>query len=71
MVVEFDEAVGLGTLETDGGDRYLFHCTQIAGGSRTIDVGAAVAFTVVAARRGTWEAAGVTPARAPESARHS
>ncbi len=60
-VVEFDEAVGLGTVEADDGRRYLFHCTQIAGGSRHIDVGAAVSFVVRPARLGTWEAGAVTP----------
>lgn len=61
-VVEFDEAVGLGTVEAADGRRYLFHCTQIAGGSRRIDVGAAVWFVVRPARHGTWEAGEVTPA---------
>lgn len=57
-VVEFDEAVGLGTVEDAGdGRRYLFHCTQIADGSRTIAVGAAVAFDVVPGHLGRFEAA--------------
>lgn len=60
-VVDFDEAVGLGTVEADGGRRYLFHCTQIADGSRRIDVGTAVSFSVRPARLGTWEAARVAP----------
>jgi cold shock CspA family protein len=46
IVVEFDEHVGLGVLES-GDVRYPFHCTQIADGSRTIDVGSAVTFVVV------------------------
>ena len=64
-VVEFDETVGLGTVEAADGRRYAFHCTQIAGGSRRIDVGTAVAFQVRPARLGTWEAAGVTPVASP------
>lgn len=60
-VVAFDEAVGLGTVESDDGRRYRFHCTQISDGTRTIAVGTPVTFEVVAARRGTWEAAAVRP----------
>lgn len=59
-VAAFDEAVGLGVVGDGVGD-YPFHCTQIAGGSRTIGVGTEVTFTVVAGRRGRWEAAAVTP----------
>lgn len=56
-VSEFDEKVGLGSVAGDsGGDRYPFHCTQIAGGSRTIDVGARVSFTVIPGHAGIWEA---------------
>lgn len=69
-VVEFDEAVGLGAVRAHGapaeagepgeaGDSYRFHCTQIADGSRTIEVGTAVTFSVVAGRLGAWEAADV------------
>ncbi len=60
-VTAFDEAVGLGTVTSDRGD-FGFHCTQIAGGTRLIDVGTEVTFSVVPARLGTWEAAAVTPA---------
>ena len=55
-VAEFDENVGLGSVAATGGQRYPFHCTQIAGGSRTIDVGARVTFTVIPGRGGVWEA---------------
>jgi len=56
-VVSFDEAVGLGVVEAPaGGERYRFHCTQIAGGSRTIAAGTPVRFEVRPARKGTWEA---------------
>ena len=60
-VVAFDEAVGLGTVQA-AGVSYPFHCTQIADGSRRIDAGTTVSFTLLAGRNGTWEAAGVTPA---------
>lgn len=63
MVVAFDEQVGLGEVEDadDGGSRYQFHCTQITDGTRSIPVGADVTFSVVAGRRGAWQAATVTP----------
>ncbi|MCL2393815.1 MAG: cold shock domain-containing protein [Acidimicrobiaceae bacterium] len=60
-VVEFDEEAGLGTVESEDGRRWRFHCTQIADGTRTIDAGTGVTFEVVAARRGAWEAAAVRP----------
>jgi cold shock CspA family protein len=60
----YDEAVGLGTvLEERAGEAepgepggYAFHCTQIADGSRSIEVGTAVAFRIVPGRSGRWEA---------------
>ena len=59
----FDGEVGLGEVEEEGsGTTFPFHCTQIAGGSRQIEVGAAVTFDVVAGRLGRWEAGAVTPA---------
>ncbi len=61
-VTEFDEHVGLGVVESPDGTRYPFHCTQIADGTRTIPVDAAVTFDVVAGHLGQWEAAAVTPA---------
>lgn len=61
-VTAFDDAAGHGTVRTDAGDEYFFHCTAIADGTRTIAQGLAVTFAVVAGRRGQWEAAGITPA---------
>ena len=58
-VAEFDEHVGLGVVESQEGNRYPFHCTQIADGSRTIPVGAEVHFEVTAGPLGRWEAARV------------
>jgi len=67
-VVEFDEAAGVGAVESDDGHRLFFHCTQIADGSRTIDVGAVVTFDVVAGGTGTlsyqWQRNGVNIAGA-------
>jgi CspA family cold shock protein len=61
-VAEFDEYVGLGTIEGEDGNRYPFHCTQIADGTRTVPVGAAVTFGVMPGRMGQWEATAVTVA---------
>jgi cold shock CspA family protein len=55
-VVSFDEAVGLGTVRADDGCVLPFHCTAIAGGTRTIEVGTRVVFDVTAGGRGQWEA---------------
>lgn len=55
-VTAFDEDRGLGEITTDGGDVHHFHCTGIADGSRTIDVGAAVRFGLIPGRLGRWEA---------------
>jgi cold shock CspA family protein len=60
-VADFDEAKGYGTIRGDDGRELFFHCTQIADGTRTIPVGAAVTFEVVAGRRGQWEAADIRP----------
>ena len=41
-VTEFDAHVGLGRLRTDDGHDVMFHCAEIADGSRLIEVGAPV-----------------------------
>jgi cold shock CspA family protein len=61
-VSAFDGQRGLGEITTDDATVYPFHCTVIAGGTRTIDVGVTVDFEVVPGPLGTWEAAQVTPA---------
>lgn len=61
VVDEFDEPRGLGTVRCDDGTVLPFHCTAIADGSRTIPVGQAVRFTVVAGLLGRWEAADIAP----------
>jgi cold shock CspA family protein len=55
VVAAFDERRGLGTIDADG-TTYPFHCTALLDGSRTVDVGANVAFEVRAAGMGRWEA---------------
>ncbi len=59
-VEEFDEARGLGVVVTADGERYPFHSTAIADGTRTIPVGAKAAFRVIPGHSGRWEAGSVT-----------
>jgi cold shock CspA family protein len=61
-VTAFDERRGLGEVTADDEAIYPFHCTVIADGSRSIEVGARVEFEVVPGRLGRWEAAAITPA---------
>lgn len=51
-VVRFDDAEGLGAVDAEGVD-VGFHCTEIADGTRTIDVGAHVTFALALRRSGT------------------
>ena len=57
-VVAFDEEKGYGTVrvEDPDGRELFFHCTQIADGSRRIDVGATVTFEIAPGHLGRWEA---------------
>ena len=72
QVVAFDERAGLGEVQVDTGagagagdhrplepDRFGFHCTQLADGSRTVAVGTRVDFRLLAGRGGRWEAADI------------
>ncbi len=61
QVVAFDERVGFGAVRAADGTELFFHCTAIADGSRTIEVGAEVIFQVVPGHHGRWEAAAVQP----------
>ena len=58
----FDEFVGLGEIDA-AGERVRFHCTQIADGTRTIEVGAPVEFALVLGPTGRPEATAITPRR--------
>jgi cold shock CspA family protein len=55
-VASFDQRRGLGTVADDTGTSYGFHATAIADGSRRIEVGQAVVFTVAPGHRGLYEA---------------
>jgi cold shock CspA family protein len=61
-VSAFDERRGLGEVTADDATVYPFHCTAIADGTRTIEVGAHVEFEIVPGRLGRWEAGAITPA---------
>jgi CspA family cold shock protein len=61
-VMAFDGDAGLGTIRGDDGIDYLFHCVEIADGTRTIDVAAPVEFSRLA-KLGAFEAACVTKRR--------
>ena len=62
LVVSFDDAAAFGEVRATDGQRYFFHCTQIADGSRSIPVGTPVSFEVRAGRMGKWEANALVPA---------
>lgn len=66
-VIAFDEDGGYGTVREQSSDgepgvERFFHCTAIADGTRTIEVGTLVRFDVVAGLRGVYEARRITPA---------
>lgn len=60
-VVVFDAQVGLGEIRATDGTAYGFHCIAIADGTRTIEVGAAVTFSLLA-KMGRYEATAIRPA---------
>ena len=58
-VLAFDPDAGLGTVRGDDGVDYLFHCVEIADGTRSIAVGAPVEFRPLA-KLGAYEAGCLT-----------
>lgn len=58
-VATFEDPAGYGTVADDDGNEWFFHCTAIADGTRTIEVGTAVVFDVSPGRLGRWEAANI------------
>ncbi len=61
VVETFDVDAGLGTVVADDGAVYGFHCTEIADGTRSIEIGVSVTFEVGPAGPGVWEAKAVSP----------
>jgi cold shock CspA family protein len=60
-VTSFDPVRGLGTVDDDDGSTYGFHATAVADGSRRIEVGTTVVFTVSPGTRGLYEARSLVP----------
>lgn len=59
-VTEYDAPAGLGLITSEDGTNYPFHCTQIADGTREIEVGRSVTFTIAAGHQGRFEATDIT-----------
>ena len=59
QVVAFDERRGLGEIRATNGTHYLFHCTAIADGTRTIAGDARVEFALVPGPVGAFEAGAI------------
>ena len=57
-VTSCDESVGLGVIAGVDGVDHPFHCSEIADGSRSIAIGAAVSYDLLA-KFGRWEAANI------------
>ena len=55
-VTSFDARRGLGTVTDAAGAEFEFHATAITDGSRRIDPGMEVAFSLVPGHRGRYEA---------------
>ena len=64
-VVEFDSERGYGAVSSEspeeGAEPLFFHCTAIADGTRTIEVGTKVTYQVVPGHQGRWEAKDLRP----------
>lgn len=61
-VASFDDDRGLGIVAGDDGSELGFHCTAVADGTRTIEVGVAVSYRTRARHLGRWEATDIRPA---------
>ena len=58
-VTEYDSPAGLGVITSEDGATYPFHCTQIADGTREIEVGRSVTFVIAAGHQGRFEATAI------------
>jgi cold shock CspA family protein len=58
-VATFDDHVGRGRIEAQGGLQFPFHCTAIADGTRTITPDTAVKFRLVPGPLGALEAVAI------------
>lgn len=64
-VTGFHPDRGLGTLRAEDGAELPFHCTAIADGSRTIQVGTTVVFETEPGLGGRWWATSILTVRLP------
>ncbi len=60
VVTEFDDARGLGVVVDDHGRSYPFHCAALADGTRFVELGTSVVFSVAPGHGGRYEARAVT-----------
>ena len=60
-VTSFDPTRGLGTVTDDAGAAYAFHATAIVDGSRRIEVGTPVSFSLAPGHGGRHEARTLVP----------
>ena len=60
-MTSFDARRGWGTVTDTEGAEFGFHATAIVDGSRQIDPGTVVSFSVSPGRRGRYEARGLIP----------
>ena len=61
LVRTFDAEAGLGEVGTEDDGAFPFHCVAVADGSRRVNVGAEVTFTVGPGLPGRWEAFDIRP----------
>jgi cold shock CspA family protein len=61
VVATFDPVAGHGTVVDDNGGEWWFHCTAVADGSRAIEGGTRVRFTLVPGLLGRREATDIRP----------
>ena len=59
-VTAFDARRGLGTITDVAGAEFDFHATALTDGSRRVEAGTEVTFSVVPGHRGRYEARGVS-----------
>lgn len=59
VVREFDVHSGLGTIQSEDGDLFPFHCIVISDGTRNIEPGSGVYFSPYPSLRGRIEAVAV------------
>jgi cold shock CspA family protein len=64
-VTSFDARRGWGTVTDSEGAEFEFHATAVVDGSRRIDPGTSVGFSVVPGHRGRYEAREVTVLSGP------